>query len=85
MNTAMDSAATETLLYHEKTKHHLHRYASSTGFLDWANQPNPFRFYEGMTAVRLPLLQTEPRSSFKSSGTARETRRALIRKFTPTF
>src|SRR6266550_2423907 len=60
MKTAIDSAVTETLLYHEQTKHHFHRYARSAGFLDWANQPNPFRCYEGVTAVRLPLLQKEP-------------------------
>src|SRR3989442_4272316 len=60
MNTAIDFAVTETLLYHEQTKHHFHRYAKSLGFLDWANQPNPFRCYEGVTAVRLPLLQKDP-------------------------
>src|SRR5213593_1949280 len=62
MNTVIDSAVTETLLYHEQTKHHFHRYARSAGFLDWANQPNPFRFYEGVTPVRLPLLQKDPAS-----------------------
>ena len=62
MKTEIDSAVTETLLYHEQTKHHFHRYARSAGFLDWANQPNPFRFYEGVTAVRLPLLQKDPAS-----------------------
>ncbi|MBI4625771.1 MAG: hypothetical protein HY736_21440 [Verrucomicrobia bacterium] len=62
MNTVVDSAVAETLLYHEQTKHHFHRYARSAGFLDWANQPNPFRFYEGVTAVRLPLLQKDPAS-----------------------
>src|SRR6266404_6022856 len=62
MNTVIDSAVTETLLYHEQTKHHFHRYAKSLGFLDWANQPNPFRFYEGVIAVRLPLLQKDPAS-----------------------
>src|SRR3989441_3549245 len=60
MKTEIDSAVTETLLYHEQTKHHFHRYARSAGFLDWANQPNPFRFYEGVTPVRLPLLQKDP-------------------------
>jgi SagB-type dehydrogenase family enzyme len=62
MKTEIDSAVTETLLYHEQTKHHFQRYARSLGFLDWANQPNPFRFYEGVTAVRLPLLQKDPAS-----------------------
>jgi SagB-type dehydrogenase family enzyme len=60
MKTEIDSAVTETLLYHEQTKHHFHRYARSAGFLDWANQPNPFRSYGGVTAVRLPLLQKDP-------------------------
>src|SRR5438093_13040562 len=60
MNTDINSAVTETLLYHEQTKHHFHRYARSLGFLDWANQPNPFRFYEGVPPVRLPLLQKDP-------------------------
>lgn len=60
MKTEIDSAVTETLLYHEQTKHHFHRYAKSAGFLDWANQPNPFRSYEGVTPVRLPLLQEDP-------------------------
>src|SRR6266853_2391758 len=60
MKTEIDSAVAETLLYHEQTKHHFHRYAKSAGFLDWANQPNPFRSYEGVTAVRLPLLQKDP-------------------------
>jgi SagB-type dehydrogenase family enzyme len=56
----LDSAVTETLLYHEQTKHHFHRYARSAGFLDWANQPHPFRYYEGVTPIRLPLLQKDP-------------------------
>ncbi len=62
MKTETNSAVTETLLYHEQTKHHFHRYARSAGFLDWANQPNPFRSYEGVTPVRLPLLQEDPAS-----------------------
>ena len=62
MKTEIASAVTETLLYHEQTKHHFHRYARSAGSLDWANQPNPFRFYEGVTAVKLPLLQKDPAS-----------------------
>ncbi len=39
--------------YHQSTKHHLHRYARSAGYMDWANQPDPFRRYEG--ARRIPL------------------------------
>ncbi len=42
--------------YHLRTKHHFNRYARSLGFLDWANQPNPFRRFEGAPFFRLPLL-----------------------------
>jgi SagB-type dehydrogenase family enzyme len=62
MKAEIESAVAETLIYHEQTKHHFHHYARSPGFLDWANQPNPFRFYEGVTAVRLPFLHKDPAS-----------------------
>lgn len=50
--------------YHVRTKHHFHKYARSLGYLDWANQPNPFRRFEGATLVPLPLLTNdeEPQS-----------------------
>lgn len=48
------------LAYHEATKHHFHRYARSAGYMDWANQPNPFRFYEGTAQTPLPLTQSGP-------------------------
>ena len=41
--------------YHERTKHHFHRYAASLGYMDWATQPDPFRRYAGADFVRLPL------------------------------
>lgn len=44
------------LRYHERTKHQFHRYARSAGTLDWVNQPNPFRRYEGAPLTRLPIL-----------------------------
>ena len=66
MKTQIASAVTETLLYHEQTKHHFHRYARSAGFMDWANQPDPFRAYEGVTAVKLPLLQKDPASEHQA-------------------
>ena len=46
--------------YHETTKHHYDRYARSPGFMDWQNQPNPFRSYEGAPALPLPLLKNDP-------------------------
>src|SRR5713226_9548487 len=45
--------------YHEETKHHFNRYARALGYLDWANQPNPFRRYEGANLVRLPILSLD--------------------------
>jgi SagB-type dehydrogenase family enzyme len=42
--------------YHERSKHQLNRYAPGPGRLDWANQPNPFRRYEGAERIELPLL-----------------------------
>src|SRR5262245_41123815 len=43
------------IAYHERTKHHYHRFASSLGYLDWDTQPDPFRRYEGAERVTLPL------------------------------
>ena len=37
----------EIISYHEATKHHYDRYARSPGYMDWQNQPNPFRSYVG--------------------------------------
>ena len=39
--------------YHDQTKHQLQRYARSLGYMDWKNQPDPFRRYD--QALTLPL------------------------------
>jgi SagB-type dehydrogenase family enzyme len=44
--------------YHEETKHHFFRYARALGYMDWANQPDPFRRYEGARLV--PLARLKP-------------------------
>ena len=44
------------LRYHERTKHQFYRYARSAGNLDWVNQPNPFRRYDGAPLTQLPIL-----------------------------
>jgi SagB-type dehydrogenase family enzyme len=50
-----DASPEEVVLaYHERTKHHFHRYAASLGSMDWATQPDPFRRYPGADLVRLP-------------------------------
>jgi SagB-type dehydrogenase family enzyme len=59
---AIDTAGTfeDVLGYHQRTKHHLHRYARSAGYMDWENQPSPFRFYEGTAPEPLPFLKADP-------------------------
>jgi len=47
------------IAYHVRTKHHFNRYARSLGYLDWANQPDPFRRFEGASLIRLPLLKSD--------------------------
>ena len=45
--------------YHDRTKHHPHRYARGPGFLDWANEPYPFRLYEGAPRIALRIREPE--------------------------
>lgn len=42
--------------YHHQTKHNFNQYARALGYLDWANQPDPFRRYEGAPLFQLPIL-----------------------------
>ncbi len=50
----------ELIRYHKETKHHFHRFARAAGFMDWENQPNPFRFYKGDNPISLPFLDKDP-------------------------
>ncbi len=51
-----DASPEEVVIaYHERTKHHFHRFAASFGYMDWATQPDPFRRYAGADLVPLPL------------------------------
>ena len=45
--------------YHAQTKHDFNRYARALGYMDWANQPDPFRRYEGAPLYKLPLLTAD--------------------------
>ena len=49
----------KVIRYHIRTKHHFNRYARSLGFLDWVNQPDPFRRFDGASLIPLPLLQPD--------------------------
>ena len=52
MNNPLDTV----LAYHQRTQHHLQRYAAGPGELDWKNQPDPFRRFVGTPQLELPLL-----------------------------
>jgi len=43
------------LNYHRNTKHNRHRMAPSPGYMDWANQPDPFRLFHETKYVELPF------------------------------
>jgi SagB-type dehydrogenase family enzyme len=50
--------------YHQATKHTYHSVRANARYLDWHNQPDPFRSYEGAPVVQLP---SEP--GFPNAGT----------------
>ena len=54
--------------YHDGTKHHFNRFARSTGFLDWACQPRPFRSFDGAASF---ALYPRPDAT-AAAGTARQ-------------
>lgn len=43
--------------YHQQSKHQPGRYARAPGYMDWANQPLPYRLYQGAPQIHLPLLK----------------------------
>jgi SagB-type dehydrogenase family enzyme len=50
--------------YHQATKHTYHSVRANAHYLDWGNQPDPFRTYEGA-----PLTVLAPDPGFPSIGT----------------
>ena len=54
----------EIISYHETTKHHYDRYARSPGYMDWKNQPNPFRTYSGSSVQLLKLIEQDPPGAY---------------------
>ncbi|TKB78595.1 MAG: SagB/ThcOx family dehydrogenase [Nitrospira sp.] len=63
-NASREDRLARVFHYHEETKHRFDRYARALGYMDWANQPDPFRRYQGAAVISLPLLSAEadPRS-----------------------
>ena len=50
--------------YHQATKHTYHSVRTNARYLDWHNQPDPFRTYEGVPTFPLP-----PEPGFPNTGT----------------
>ena len=65
MPSMISEKVKEIISYHEATKHHYDRYARSPGYMDWQNQPNPFRSYAGAPALPLPLLENDPAAAHR--------------------
>ncbi len=63
-NQEARSPLNQVKAYHQQTKHEFNRYARSPGYLDWANQPDPFRRFQGAPLISLPhlTLDEEPLS-----------------------
>ncbi|MGF1644917.1 MAG: SagB family peptide dehydrogenase [Thiotrichales bacterium] len=52
----MNAELASTRAYHERTKHRLDAYARGPRYLDWDQQPDPFRRFAGAPVLDLPLL-----------------------------
>ena len=50
--------------YHQLTKHMPTRSSPGPGFLDWDNQPDPFRRWSGSRVIDLPYVSDAPTMSF---------------------
>ncbi len=60
----MKTSSKVIIEYHEKTKHYPNRYARSAGYLDWANEPYPFRIYKDIITLQLPLSKNGPETDY---------------------
>lgn len=52
--------------YHQRTKHYPGRYAPGPGYLDWANQPDPFRRFAGARLLELPLAAADDTPPYRT-------------------
>ncbi|WP_163097672.1 nitroreductase family protein [Acidithiobacillus ferrianus] len=59
-----EAAGHVVMAYHERSKHHLNRYAAGPETLDWDAQPDPFRVFTGSPRRVLPLLADETAVTF---------------------
>ncbi len=52
--------------YHQRTKHLPDQFAPGPGYMDWANQPDPFRRFKGARLIELPLVHNLGLVSFEA-------------------
>ena len=55
----LPDAVTRVRAYHQRTKHMPERNAPGPGYMDWANQPDPFRRFSGARNFELPLVRDD--------------------------
>lgn len=56
--------------YHQRTKHLPDQFAPGPGYMDWANQPDPFRRFKEARLVELPLVHSLGLVSFEALTTS---------------
>jgi len=61
---ALNKVTGRLFAYHQATKHTYHSVRANARYLDWHNQPDPFRTYEGVPTILLP-----PEPGFPNTGT----------------
>ena len=66
-------AVTRVRTYHQSTKHLPGHFAPGPGYLDWANQPDPFRRFPGARDIELPLVPDDGTPPYDSLFHSKET------------
>ncbi len=56
------------LAYHDRTMHRVGRYARGPAYMDWQNQPDPFRRYRGAEVVALDQVPPEAEPTLDDLG-----------------
>ena len=59
----------DILEYHQRTRHEPGAFAAGPETIDWDNQPDPFRRYDGAELISLPLSAGQPGSNENSAST----------------
>ena len=66
--------------YHQRTKHSLQEYAAGPDGLDWDDQPEAFRWFDGTPKFQLPLVADKLTATFSQVFRSEETNAHTINK-----